>query len=251
MSDYAGVYIVLGAEDTVRDTLLIDILKEAADKGPVRLFNCGPAQPELEVQTSALGIAWATGDAEAGARAAEDRPEAESLFLLSDGRADPRDSLEVWGRNFQEDPFPLLRVILIVNAELIHRESSLQHWYEACLHFSDVALFSNWTQLPAKWVSDWETAYHKSHNPCLLIKVARRGIPNIPLVLFPESRRISLVFEMDDRFQVSDWEIEESAHEDDEEGEDTIEDVVEADPWLERLPGGARRRHVPGIGRFL
>lgn len=228
MSRYSGVYCILGADDPFRETVIQELMEAAGASGLDRRLGLpsGEAAPEI-------GTCW------------ENLGREGSLWVITDGRSDPRDALEELVQAYQKDRFPLNRIILILNLGLLHQQASLRQWYEACLHFSDVALVVNWTHLPAKWVRDWEMDYKRSHNPCLLVKVGKKGLTQPDLILYPEARRLTQIFEEEDApGEDLDLVLEEGAP--DEEEEDGA-----ADPWLERLSGGGRKRHLPGIAKFL
>jgi hypothetical protein len=70
-------------------------------------------------------------------------------------------------------------------------------------------------------------------------------VKNPAVVLEPQARRLSHVF--DDELN---WEITGTAEED-AEGDEEVEAHPEVDPYLDRLPGGRRVKEIPDVTKYL
>ena len=106
--------------------------------------------------------------------------------------------------------------------------------------------------VPNKWVSDFTARYRKQHFPCLIELVKRGELANPALILEPQARRVSQLFDEAGSLSVA---ISEGDEDDDtEDGEETVVDVdaAPADPYIDRLAGSKRReKEIPDIAKFL
>jgi hypothetical protein len=104
-----------------------------------------------------------------------------------------------------------------------------------------------------KWLSDFQARFKDQFYPCLFELVKAGRVKNPPLILEPQSRRMSHLFDE------VEWEIlesedsEEQLENDDDEREtnEEIEVKQEIDPYFERVPGGRRIKELPDIAKFL
>ena len=167
-------------------------------------------------------------------------PEATHLFLLSDGRGDPIDMVEALGSWLPITPYELGRIITVVNCGLLDANAKLKRWYDACIHFSDVVLLNNREGLSNKWVSAFKAQLHQSSLPCHVELMKKGRVANPALVLYPEPRRISLVFDDEENLYPDD---------DDATDEEAVTRMIE--PYFERLLSGRRVKELPDINKFL
>ena len=167
-------------------------------------------------------------------------PETTHLFILSDGRGDPIDLLEALNNWLPITPFELGRIITVVNCGLLDANAKLKRWYDACIHFSDVVLLNNRVGLSSKWVSGFKARLHQSSFPCHVELVKKGRVANPALVLYPEPRRISLIFDE-----------EENLYADDDDASDEEAVIRMEEPYFERLLSGRRVKELPDINKFL
>ena len=164
--------------------------------------------------------------------------------MLGDGRGNPVDHVEwvhVW---LPTSGGQMARIITVVNCRLGLAHPELQRWYDACIHFSDVALLTCRDGVPNKWVADFSARFRKQHFPCLIELVKADEVDNPALVLEPEARRMSMLFDGQEAWPEPD--------EDEDLDEMSDADLIGAvDPYIERLATGRRAREIPDITTFL
>ena len=92
---------------------------------------------------------------------------------------------------------------------------------------------------------DFQAHYAAQFLPCLFELVKAGRVKNPALILEPQARRMSHVFD-----EELNWEIT-GAEESDAEGEEEIEAKPEEDPYLQRLAGGRRVKEIPNVAKYL
>ncbi len=165
-------------------------------------------------------------------------PGTTQIFMLLNGRENPVDQLESIKDWIETGVVRLGRIIVVINSALYAETPSLDEWYDACIHFSDVILLNHRAGVSEKWISSFKKRQQEKFLPCLIELVKKGRVENPALVLNPEGRRLSLAFEETD--EIYDFE-------DDEEEEEEIP----VDPYFERLSSGQRVKEIPDIRDFL
>jgi hypothetical protein len=99
--------------------------------------------------------------------------------------------------------------------------------------------------LANKWMSDFQARYASQFLPCLFELVKDRRVKNPALILEPQARRMSHVFD-----EELNWEVTGVA-EDEAEGDEEVEAHAEVDPYFERRPGGRRVKEIPDVAKYL
>lgn len=171
----------------------------------------------------------------------------ETVFIVADGLSDPADFVEAFFNWLQGSEYELGRIITIADCNRIQQERKLLQWYDCCIHFSDVVLLSNRTEVSNKWVDEFKERYLKEYYPCLFVFVKKGHLPNPSLVLEPEARRISKLFDEADEYV---FEEDEDEEEFDEEDEPAAGDPSK-DPFLAKLGNGRRNRTLPNIRNLV
>ncbi len=260
-------YIILGASGSGRRSVLADLIGNGLDDAarPVLLTAASetPAPDAvaalLEGMPSLVQGTWTMTDGRvAGAAVPEG---ATHVFIVADGRANPVDQVEALHGWFPSAGLELGRIITVVSCRLASTHPELQRWYDACVHFSDVVLLSQRDDVSNKWVSDFIARYRKQHYPCLIELAKKSGMDNPALILEPQARRMSLLFDAEDTWSVSGDDataVEDEVDDDDEDdnpsadGVDDPDLIGEVDPYIERLAGSGRRaREIPDIRKFV
>jgi len=167
------------------------------------------------------------------------------LFFVADGRRNPVDQVEAFAGWVRDTGTEVGRILCVVNCRLLEQHPPLGAWYEACLHFSDVALLGRREGVANKWLSDFREKFEKEFRPCVFELVKEGRVRNPALILDPQARRVSHLF--DEEWVPADGEDDE---EEQLEGEE-VEMVREEDPYLARHNGGRRLKQIPDITRFL
>jgi hypothetical protein len=184
-------------------------------------------------------------------------------FILLDGRADPVDQFENLSAWMREQPeVELARVLTVLNSRLLYEKPGLKLWFDALIHFSDVVLFNNRSDVPNKWFSDFKLRFTKECYPCLFELVKDGRVHNPAEVLYPEARRMSLAFDFledGEESAASDSAMPEYEIVDETEDEDSgvvVEDEEEdeasaTEKYFERDAAGRRRIRLPDIRPYL
>lgn len=180
-------------------------------------------------------------------RGLEIDPQGDAIFVVADGHSDPADFVESFFLWLKDVGKELGRILTVADCGRIHEEPKMLLWYDCCVHFSDVVLLSNRRDVPNKWIDEFKDRYLKEYYPCLFEFVKKGRLANPSLVLEPEARRISKLFD----------EAEEYVFEDDDEDEE-LEDEdefaagnPEKDPYLAKLVNGRREKTLPVIRTLI
>jgi hypothetical protein len=237
------VYLVLGAAGSGRREILADLIEGGLGEGERAAVLLAEGEPPAEADAR-LPVAgrWRLVE---GLLVAEAPPEATHVFFLADGRRNPVDQVEAFAGWVRDSGAELGRILCVVNCRLLEQHPPLGAWYEACLNFSDVALLGGREGVANKWLSDFREKFEKAFRPCLFELVKEGRVRNPALVLEPQARRVSHLF--DEEWVPADDEEDEDEQE---EGEE-VEMVREEDPYLARQNGGRRLKQIPDIARFL
>lgn len=249
LSERPLVYIILGAADSGRRDVLADLIDGgiADDERALVLLSSGEANTAKVVSfPQTQRWEWADGtivvDKEWG--------DATHLFFVTDGRQNPVDQMEALKPWLDQSGGQLARIFCIVNCRLAEQHRELIAWYEACIHFSDVVLLANREGVANKWMSDFQNRFKDQFFPCLFEFVKDGRVKNPPLLLEPQARRMSHLFDEPD-WEVLDDDLDENEEANDRDSEEEVEVVAEVDPYLERRAGGRRVKEIPDISKFL
>ncbi|MDR1817754.1 MAG: hypothetical protein LBR07_06245 [Puniceicoccales bacterium] len=255
-----SAYIILGAAGSGRREVLADLLENGTPAGDARATaGC--------VRLYLADDAFTTGDGTggggtggvafpktveirrwsvAGGNVSLDAPESapETVFLVTDGRANPVDQMEILAALLPRLGWEVARIITVVNCALLAANPALADWFKACVHFSDAALLARRESVPNAWVAKFVAGFKDECNPCLFEFVKGGRVANAPRVLVPEARRLSMIF--DDTDGLDEMEFDENNLPD-----EPFDIKPGTDPWFERAPNGARRLPLPDIREFL
>jgi hypothetical protein len=238
MSDLPLIYVILGAPGSGRRELVRDLIQDGLD----------PSEPALVLVSSREGPGPDKG--ESGALEFghwdwnEGKPQMtipdgfKRIFWITEGHMSPVDQVEAFAQWLPKESLELARIITVVHARLASRHQELLRWYEACIHFSDVVLINRREEVPQKWINDFLDRFHKEHYPCHFEQVKAGKVRNPALILEPEPRRMSLLFD-----ELPELEPGEGGGD---------EDVIpEGDPYFTRQRSGRREKQVPEIRDYL
>lgn len=247
------IYIILGATGSGRREIVFDLIEYIGEneqgKAIVLLAENekpSPYDEQIQALHTVTSISWhLSPEGEIIANPLPD--EGETLFFITNGRLNPVDQIEKLSAWIKKNDLQVARTLSVINCKLYEKKYSLNAWYEACIHFSDVVLLNKRESVPNNWVRDFIQHFEKNHYPCLLEFVKKGRVSNPAKVLYPEPRRLSLIFDDEDSENAkvhSEIVIEEDiAYENDE--------LVEDDPYLKRLPDGRRAKMIPDIRDYL
>lgn len=245
------VYIILGSIGSGRRELLVDLIGDglAPEDQPAVLLPAAEA-PHPRDTDLPPGPRWSWQPGPPASISLEKPAVAGPLFLVADGRRNPVDQLEAFKPWLENNHAAVARVICVIDCTLASRHPALLAWYDACVHFSDVVLLNRREGVENRWLSGFLEHFRTQHLPCLFETVKAGRVKNPALLLEPQARRLTQIFDEEQDWVVTDLEGDEL-----EEGEETEDEEVLAapaeDPYFARRSGGRRVKEIPDIADFL
>lgn len=245
------VYIILGSAGSGRRELLADLIADGLAPGdqPAVLLSDAEAPHSLDAKLPP-GPRWTWQPGPPAAIELEKPPLTGPLFLVADGRRNPVDQMEAFKPWLENNHAAVARVICVVDCTLASHHPALLAWYDACVHFSDVVLLNRREGVENRWLSGFLEHFRTQHLPCVFETVKAGRVKNPALLLEPQARRLTQIFDEEQDWVVTDLEGGEL-----EEGEETEDEEVLAapaeDPYLARRSGGRRVKEIPDIADFL
>ena len=251
------VYLILGAAGSGRREIVADLIAGGLAAGsagqPFDLAQSRqsaltllPAGEQAGAADARLGslARWAWND---GRIESPDLAGATHVFLFTDGRRNPVDQVEAFQAWLAASGGELARILCVIHCGLVARHKELLAWYDACVHFADVVLLNRREGVPNKWMSDFQGRYAAQFLPCLFELVKAGRVENPALILEPQARRMSHVFDEEPNWEVTSADGDE---EDEADGEE-ITAQPEEDPYLQRRAGGRRVKEIPDVAQYL
>jgi hypothetical protein len=237
------VYLILGAAGSGRREVLADLIESGLGEGDRALVLLSDQERAADCDAR-LGTPvrwrWAGNRIET-----PDLAGATHVFLLVDGRRNPIDQIEAFQAWLPTTGGELARILCVVHCGLVAEHKELRVWVDACVHFADVVLLNRREGLANKWMSDFQAHFAAQFLPCLFELVKAGRVKNPALILEPQARRMSHVFD-----EELNWEVT-GPDEADAEGEEEVEVKPEEDPYLARLGGGRRVKEIPDVAKYL
>ncbi len=244
----AVVYLVLGLPGSGRDEVVFNLVEGGLGDGqPVTVYHAAGEATDggLGTRPNITRVPF-TFDKDHFTTAPEAEPaeEPEAAFFLTDGRASVIDQIEAFPAWLQARGWELARILLVVDCALAAAHPVVTEWHAACVHFADCVLLNRRNAASHEWARDFQKKFAEARYPCVFVLVKQGRVPNPLVVLFPEARRMTLVF--DDIDPVDELELDE---ENLPEEPFTLENKV--DPYFERLLSGHRVKPVPDVTAYL
>ena len=244
------VYLILGPAGSGRRDVLLDLI-EGGLEPPDRAAVMVPAGEAGRGADDAKLPSVSPWQWEEGTIAGTLPEGATHVFFLTDGTRNPVDQVEVFRPWLEAQGGELARVICVVDSQLAERNPPLLAWFEACVHFADVVLLNKREGVENKWMSDFLGHFKKFYYPCVFELVKEGRVGNPALILEPQARRMTHVFDEEQDWVFTNAEGEEIDEQAETEGEGEIEAKPEEDPYLARRNGGRRLKELPDIAKFL
>jgi hypothetical protein len=240
--------MMLGLPGAGRGEVLLDLIEGGLPGARVVVYHADGDEAPGAGLANLPGVtlkpyAWEAGRVVMTEKTATEA-DAEAVFFLTDGRASPIDQLEAFPALLAEQGWKLTRILLVVHCALAAAHPEVAQWHEACGHFADCLLLNRREGVPNAWISEFRRKFAEECHPGLMAWVKQGRVENAPLLLFPEPRRLSLVFDELDPLEDVDAE-------DDDLPEDLLTLENKPDPYFERSPSGQRRKAVPDVTKFL
>lgn len=265
------VYIILGAAGSGRRGVLADLIDSGLAEGdhPVVLLSSTEAVSDDDAKLAHVARwTWREGAIDAALQ-----PGATHIFFVTDGRQNPIDQLEALQKWITAVQVEVGRVITVVDCSLAEKHKPLIAWYEACIHFSDVALLNKREGVANKWMSDFQLRFKEQCYPCLFEFVKGGRVKNPLVVLDPQARRMSHIFDIDEWTGIDLEGVEFGTEgEDEPEADDEAPSKPtngkkqghpnqsppddddwkpEVEPYFEIQPNGRRAKEIPDIAKYL
>jgi hypothetical protein len=243
MSDRPLVYLILGASGSGRREVLADLIAEglAETDRTLVLLSAKETPSEFDARLGPVK-SWQWDE---GRIIAPSFDGTTHVFWVADGCGNPVDQIEAVQAWLPTSGGELARIISVVHCGLAARHHAMITWYDACVHFSDVVLLNHREGIENKWMSDFKERYAAQFLPCLFEFVKGGRSKNPAVVLEPQTRRMSHVFD-----EELDWEVT-GTPEEDAEGDEEVEAHQEVDPYFERLAAGRRVKEIPDVTKYL
>jgi hypothetical protein len=243
------VYLVLGAAGSGRREVVRDLIDGGFDTGD-RVATMLSSNEAAAAPDAALpNVTRWTWDA--GAVSGELPAKATHVFFFADGATSPVDQVEAFKPWLEAQGGELARVISIVDCQLAEKNPALLAWFEACVHFADVVLLNRREGVENKWLSDFQAHFKKRFYPCLFEFVKDGRVKNPALVLEPQARRMTHVFDEEPNWVVTDSSGEEIDADEEGGDDEELEVTPEEDPYFARRLGGRRVKELPDIAKYL
>lgn len=243
------VYLILGAAGSGRRAVLADLLTDGlapTDRPAVMLAESESACPIDETWPALTRWTWTHG------QIGGDLPrDATQVFFFSEGRSNPVEQLEVFVAWLEAQGGQMGRVLTVVNCQLAEKNPALLAWYEACVHFSDIVLLNKREGVPNKWMSDFQAHFKKQFVPSLFEFVKDGHVRNPALVLDPQARRMSHVFDDEQDWIFTTTEGDVIDEDEETEGDEEVEATREEEPYFARDAAGRRVKRLPDIAQYL
>jgi hypothetical protein len=243
------IYIILGAAGSGRRAVLADLLTDgiAAGERAAVMLATSEAADEADAKLPApTRWSW-TG----GMIVAELPRDATHVFFVTEGRTDPVEQIDGLVAWIKAQSVQFGRVFTVVNCQLAEKHAALLAWYEACVHFSDIVLLNRREGVANKWMSEFQTHFKKQYVPSLFEMVKDGHVKNPALILDPQARRMSHVFDEEQDWVFTTTEGEVIDEDEETEGDQEVEVTPEEDPYFARDAAGRRAKRLPDITKYL
>ncbi len=243
------VYLILGCKGSGQFQIVSDLIEFGADKEETSaLFYAVADAAEAESEPAPRGRDVKRGPYgwENGLFSLEVGGEPDLVFIVADGLADPADFMEAFNAWLPDSGCELGRIITVLHCELAVGKHEAFAWFDCCIHYSDVVLLSRRENVSNKDMKKFLDHYEEECYPCVFEYVKKGRVPNPKLLLEPQPRRISKLFDEPEPIVIDEDDLEES---------DAAEEEIAGDPtkdkYLRRVAGGRRAHPLPKIAEHL
>jgi len=172
--------------------------------------------------------------------------EGPAAFVVVDPREPPVPQLERLAGALKGAGLEPAKVLTCVDCKAAEDSPQLRAWLEACIYYSDAVLLGNRAAAAKGFVREFQKHHEKLCYPCLFLLLKGPGLVEDPLeVLFPDTRRLSQLFDLPEAESVpaADVHIDASCDLDMEE--------PETDPYRHGLPGAEPPHAVPDAAPWI
>ncbi len=243
------VYLILGAAGSGRREVLADLIDGGLPDGESAAVLLSAAELPDEFDARLPGLTrWTWHDTHLAASLPAG---AARVFFVTDGRASPVDQIEAFKPWLAAQGGVLARVLCVVHCRLAEAHPPLLAWFETCVHFADIVLLNRREGVANKWLSEFRAHFAKQFYPCLFEPVKAGRVANPALVLEPQARRLSHLFDEGEEWVFTDGDGGEIDEQEEAEDEDEVTAAPAEDPYLVRDAAGRRVKRVPDMAKYL
>ena len=234
MAKSPKVYLILGPNGSGRRALLYDFIDSLESEISILYFKhrdevISDFDPSLENLAEVSTILWSTEDSKIKHDSISVNPS--SIFFIAPASIDLADVMEGLKGWLSKNDCHLTRIITVIDCKSLSEDNSQNSWYDAAVHFSDMALLNRREGVSEKWIKDMVTEKKKQFHPTRFEIVKKNRVNNPIDVLDAQTYRTSLFF--DDLIPIEEDEFE-----------DLLPDDRKVDPYIDRLKSGKRNKPV-------
>jgi len=138
------VYLIYGIPDSGRREVLFDLIEGGIPKEEHVLYfhpegeTTSPFDEQIEAFENVCVVSWQLTEAKVIHGQINAAPD--QIIFLAPGNSDPADVAEALKSWTEHNTCQLARIITVVNCAFLSENAGAQSWFDACIHFSDVAL---------------------------------------------------------------------------------------------------------------
>ena len=234
MAESPKVYLILGPNASGRRALLYDFIDSLDSESSILYFKhrnevINDFDSALENLDEVSTVLWSVDDSRIKHDSISVDPS--SIFFIAPASIDLADVMEGLKGWLSKNDCHLTRIITVIDCKSLSENNSQNSWYDAAVHFSDMALLNRREGVNEKWIKDMVTQKKKRFHPTRFELVKKNRANNPADVLDAQTYRTSLFF--DDLIPIE---------------EDEFEDLLpydrKADPYIDRLESGKRSKPV-------
>ena len=234
MTSSPKVYLILGFDDSGRRAILEDFIDSISTESTILYFRhkdevASDSDTLLENLKQVRTVSWSVENTKIKHDSITESPS--SIFFLTPSSIDLADVMEALKGWLNKNECQLTRIITVVDCKSLSENDSMNSWYEAAIHFSDMVLLNRRESVNEKWIKDFISNKKKQFHPTRFELVKKNRVNNPIDVLDSQAYRTSLYF--DDLISIEEDEFE-----------DLLPEDKRIDPYIERLQSGKRRKPI-------
>lgn len=224
------IYLILGAENSGRRSILNDLLSDFPSKNKILYFkdvnnSTSEYDTKLESRPNLVKINFKVQECKIKHEPISDSPEL--IIFLSSEKCDPSDLIEGLKNWLNKNNCSLTRIITNADCRLIENNPSAEEWYNACIHFSDYVLVNNIGVNDNKWLNNWIKDQKQKFHPTRFETVKKNCVRNPADVLDSRIYRNTQFFDYNDN--------------------EFLSNDFEEDKYIKRLQNGERELKIKRI----
>jgi len=245
------LYLVLGSQSSGRRGVCLDVINRALNETDFcTVFvseNEKPSESDRQIASSSQGgfVRYKSAEDAFEKLQALDENKISHIFYLTDSTKNLADEIESVKNFFDSPNLRLAAIWGVIDCNMLSQfPEETQPYADALSHFADSLLLSRRENLNGRTVADIIARYEKQCKPHNYFYVNPKLKVDKPIeLMIEEARRISMLF--DDFDPIDELDIDE-----DDLPEEPFSLERKPDPYMERLPNGARMRPIPDVSEY-